>query len=268
MSYEVTIIIPVKDDLLLETALQSIKQSVEVIVSLNCPSDKVREMCKTWKKKGTSFDLRIIETSKLGMSAALNHAVRKATYSKIIVLDSDCRLDLDTIDHYSKSLDKFCFVRGTAKIVKQKGIWYEQTRLEVESVNEIMKKDPRLYGPAIAFIKEDYLKLGGYDEDILYGCDHKFDDIVRKCGYIVGYCEQAVIWHAPISYGTDKKSHIGYGRGNRIVDNKSGYYDGLKYIFSKISLQTMVDKWTSRGFWGVIRTWMQFIWMLRGYSMR
>ena len=44
MSYEVTIIIPVKDDLLLETALQSIKQSVEVIVSLNCPSDKVREM--------------------------------------------------------------------------------------------------------------------------------------------------------------------------------------------------------------------------------
>src|SRR5699024_11841368 len=104
-----------------------------------------------------------------------------------------------------------------------------------------------------------FIKLGGYDEDVLYGCDHIFDEIVRKHGYDIGYCEQAVVWHAPISYTKDRKSHIGYGRGNRVADNKNGNLNGLKYIFTKITPKTLKYKWRARGGWGVLRTCMQFI---------
>lgn len=266
MKYDISVIIPVKSDCLLDQALASISDDVEVIVSLNQPSQEVKVICDKWMKDTSrGFVLKIITTDKVGMPVALNNGVRAARYDKIVVLDSDCMLEKNTLYFYQKQLNEHAFVRGSTKVKEKDGFWYRQTKLGVESVNEAMRNEAKLYGPSIAFQKKDFLSLKGYDEDILYGCDHKFSDSIIEKGYAVHFCEQAVVWHAPISYAIDRSSHIGYGRGNKVHDQKSNSRSGLAFIFSKIAPSTLIHKLRKRGPGAMVRTVMQFVWMIRGY---
>lgn len=268
MKYDVSIVIPVKSDCLLDCALDSIKDEVEVIVSLNFPSEEVRMICEKWRQRNCIFELKVIETQEIGMPVALNNGVEKAKFSKVIVLDSDCVLESDAIKYYQEHLEIYDFVRGTTKVKEINKFWYQQTKMGVESVNVTMKASPKLYGPSIAFRKEKFLELGGYDKDILYGCDHKFSDKVIENNYTIVFCEKAIVWHTPISFSTDRRSHIGYGKGNRVSDKKALSHDGLKFILSKIYPSTIYNKFINRGFGATMRTSMQFLWMIKGYIIQ
>lgn len=199
------------------------------------------------------------------MPIALNQGVRTAKYADIVVLDSDCILDTNTLCEYKNALTQYAFVRGHANVIAHPGCWYKQTKLGVEETNSLMQLNPKLYGPAIAFKRDIFLQLGGYDCDILYGCDHEFSERVEAAGYKIGYCDSAIIWHKPISFFVDKSSHLGYGQGNYIKDKKNNTLRGFRYIMSKASIFVLKEKYKKRGFVGVVRSFFQCVWMLFGY---
>lgn len=54
-----TVVIPVSSDPLLETALDSINERVEVIISLNAPNKQILDIVDCWIKKKLFLNLQL-----------------------------------------------------------------------------------------------------------------------------------------------------------------------------------------------------------------
>lgn len=259
---DVTIVIPVRDDPLLARAVASTPVDVEVIVAMTAPPpaavDQARSLAKGRK-------LRIEITATPGMSAGVNLGTRLASNGKIVILDSDCALQPGSLEAYSAALEDHAFVRGVT-LVERKGYWSRLAALGTERLNRVFRDSPRLFGPSIAFRKEDFLALGGYDEAMVYGsCDHEFALRLERKGLEVGFCEGAILVHQPITFRIDTRSHLGYGRGMAYIDRLHGGSYGLEYCRKRLAPKELWIRAVERGPMSVVRALILGSLMLRGY---
>jgi len=261
---DVVVVIPVRADPLVRKALCSIPNGVDVVVSMNDPSEEVR--CIVSEFAAACPNLIVVETTKVGMAAAVNLGVSTARRDKIVMLDSDCELDNDTLPAYSRALDHSSFVRGRTEVAAGQG-WSSFSGLGQAALNEAFARHPRLIGPSIAFRRSAFLKLGGYDDESGGSCDHEFVLRMEDKDIVPAYEPAAVIRHQPITFRIDCRSHVGYGRSMKYIDAKRGGRYGLSICLLRFYPSVLWTKLRQRGLASVLRSFVMGSLMLLGYCM-
>jgi hypothetical protein len=264
MDMDVSVITPVCDDPELASAMHCVPAGVEYIVVLTCAPEPVRRLVQRFQRNHRP-DLIIGDLSVSGMSAGVNFGAQKASHEKVVVLDSDCTLSMDTLRAYSRALDRADFVRGVTH-VRRVGFWSSFSGLGQEELNQVFSEGrARLIGPSIAFRRTPFLALGGYDHAIGGSCDHEFVLRVEDAEYETVFEPEAVVWHTAITLRIDVNSHFGYGRGMQAIDAKRGGRYGLGVCLDRWAPHTLWRKLTRRGLASLARSLLLGGVMLAGY---
>lgn len=264
MTIDISIVTAVRDDPELIHALRSVPPGVEHIVALTRAPEAVRSLVHQFRQDHRP-GLIVRETDIRGMSAGVNLGVETASHEKIVLLDSDCTLTLDTLRAYSEALDHSDFVRGVTHTLTN-GFWSTFSGLGQEELNRVYRHGPaRLIGPSVAFRKTPFQALGGYDPIIIGSCDHEFALRVEDAGHVTAFAPDAVVWHTAITFKIDVRSHLGYGRGMRVIDRKRGGRYGLGVCVDRLAPRTVWRKLTTRGPTSLVRTLLLGGVMLAGY---
>ena len=261
---DVAVVVPVRNDPLVQKALHSVPQDVDIVVSMNDPSEEVRSIVSEFAV--ACPNVMVVETPKVGMAAAVNLGVSSARRGKIVMLDSDCELGKGALPAYSRALDRSAFVRGRTEVTAGRG-WSSFSGLGQATLNRAFVQRPRLIGPSIAFRRSAFLGLGGYDEESGASCDHEFVLRMEDCGIIPAFEPEAVIRHQPITFRIDCRAHLGYGRSMTYIDLKRGGRYGLSVCLLRFRSSVLWTKFRQRGLSSVFRSIVMGSLLLLGYCL-
>lgn len=262
VGYDIAAVIPVRDDPLVELAVASVPDDMPIIIALTRPSAELRAAAKRLAERRNNAV--VVETDTVGMSAGVNLGVAECLVEKIVILDSDCRLAPGAAEAFSQALDTADFVRGTVMVDQttfwSKIAWHGQAELNRKAGNTA-----RLIGPGIAVRRGPFLRLGGYDEQIMGSCDHEFALRVEDAAIVTVYAPQARVHHQALTLRIDCRAHLGYGAGMRMIDAKRGGRYGLGICTLRLKPSTLVRKARERGPMSVVRSLLLGVLMIGGY---
>ncbi|EKF86354.1 glycosyltransferase family 2 protein [Methanobacterium formicicum] len=230
----------------IEECLKSItsSKSLEIIVIDNQSTDKTPEFVEKCFP-----NVKLIKNPKnTGYGAANNIGAKLASNEHLIILNPDTMLDQDSIDHLLKPLAENPNIITIPKVLiyngemintcgnKQHFTGMAFTRGANEKPED--RNSPRfvngLSGVCFTISKENFMKLGGFDENIfLYMEDSEFSWRVNAAGLKIFYVPEAVIYHDYDFKVTPKKIYY-VEKGRYIILRK--YLSWKEYILLSPSL--------------------------------
>jgi glycosyltransferase involved in cell wall biosynthesis len=207
-----TIIIPCSSDTKIKYCIESIyqhcKDDVEILVSLNNPTKKVKEVLKYFPK------VKICEIKEANLSKAYNNGIANASRDNVLIIDSDCIVGENTIQLLYEGLSKALICKG--RVIFQYNSLMSQI---ISKVREYTTTDfVNAYVPPLAFRKDIINFIDGYyfEERMPWCGDGELDYRIKKKEIKLLYIPEAIVYHAPISFCQDIKSAFRYGKGRRI----------------------------------------------------
>ncbi|CUO38364.1 glycosyltransferase family 2 protein [Clostridium disporicum] len=203
---ELSIIIPVKDDIRIKQCVESIDEDVETIVVMNDPSDDVKKIVSNLNVKSICID-------EANLSKAYNAGIEAAKYENIMLMDSDCIFEKDTIkklynglgdSKLSKGLVEFKYNTFSSKVVAK--------------VRQFTTTDfCNAFSPPLIFKKNIIEDIGYYfNPNLKWEEDFDFNNRVMEKRLKINWDKTAVIYHPPLSMKQDLKSAYNYGIGHGI----------------------------------------------------
>jgi glycosyltransferase involved in cell wall biosynthesis len=211
---DLAIIIPCATDVKIKYCIQSIYETcaddVEILVSLNEASEDVKEILKSFK------DVKVCEIEEANLSRAYNNGIKYASRNNILLMDSDCVFNKDTIKLIYNGLK--CEKLSKGLVVFRSDSLISKT---ISGVREYTTTDfISAFSPPLAFSKDIKDLIGGYyfNKQVPWSEDFEFDYRVRRAGIKIYYNPKAVIYHAPIRMMQDIRSGFNYGRGKWISE--------------------------------------------------
>lgn len=219
------VIVSYKSEKALFTLIPSLPEDVELIIVNNHWDSHLEEI-----KKLKSFK-EIKNSENKGFGTACNIGVKAATKDLVFLLNPDTILHKDCIDNLCKAVleipkasaftpkiigknNKEDFKRRS--ILLEKKLWLKRPPSKVSEI-------PVMGGAAIFLKRENYIKVGGFDENIfLY---HEDDDLSLRLKEDIGplmYYPKALVSHYRGS-STSKNHNIGALKG---------FYMGKSRIYS------------------------------------
>lgn len=216
---KVSIVIPDKDDLLLERCINSIDEDVEVVISLNNPSQELEELVSRMlsSRNYSMLQFKVCRIDKPSIAMAYNNGIAHASYEKILLMDSDCVFERGTI----VALDN---VIGDNYLAKGRVVFQHNSFLTkiVSKAREYHTSDQvNAYSPPLLFRKSIISKIGGhyFNSSLCWLEDSEFDRRVQAANLHIAYQHNAVVKHQPITLGRDLRSAFWYGVGHAIGYN-------------------------------------------------
>lgn len=207
---DMSIVIPVKDDIRIKECVKSIDEEVETVIVLNTPSDEVREYVE-------SLDCTIEEIPENNLSRAYNVGIDASSSNNVLLMDSDCTFDPDTLRKLYGGLDKAPLSKGRVNFASSSLIGRVIALSREYHVSDIVNA----YSPPLVFRKDIREAIGGhfFDEDLHWTEDHEFDQRVQRAGLKINYDPTATIQHGELTAKSDLRSAFRYG---------TGYFEGVK----------------------------------------
>lgn len=216
----VSIVIPDSNDLRIENCINSIDENVEVVISLNKPSKKLKllidkilyEQKNNYRYENLRFIICQIEIASIAL--AYNNGIKNAKYKNILLMDSDCTFKKGTIGKLYLNLGDNLLSKGRV-IFKQKSL---QSKITAKARDYKISKTVNAYSPPLLFKKQIINYIGRYyfHPKLCWLEDSEFDARVRKAKLNISYDKSAVIFHDQLSFAKDLKSSFLYGVGKRI----------------------------------------------------
>lgn len=205
--YPISIVIPCSDDILIKNCLESIDAKVEIIVSLNKPSEAVKKIMNDFP------GIKIIETNKKGIALAYNNAIEIASNDWILLMDSDCVFAKGAIKKMWALTMQFLVIKGKI-IFQSKGL----VSSVIARVREFTTSDTlNAYSPPLLFNKKIIREIGYYfHPDLVWFEDDDFNNRVKANNIHIGYVPEIVIFHKPLLLSQDIKNAFNYGVGRQI----------------------------------------------------
>ncbi|MFA5406139.1 MAG: glycosyltransferase [Candidatus Nanoarchaeia archaeon] len=172
----VSVIIPTyRSAKYLDMCLKSIKlqtyKNIEVLIIDSCSNDGTSDIVKKYSFK--------LVSKKLNRSEARNYGVKIAKGSYILFVDSDMKLNRNIISNCLKKMNK----TTAGVIIPEKsigyGFWAKCKALE----KHLYLRDKNIEASRF-FRRNDFLKIGGYDNSLEAGEDWDLDIEFKKIGSI------------------------------------------------------------------------------------
>lgn len=213
---KISIIIPVKDDLRIANCIKSIDEQVEVVVSLNEPSQKIRDLVDKIKTNKRFHKLNIIvcEIKKASIAGAYNNGIKFSTNEIVLLTNSDCLFKKGTIRKMYNNLGSNLLSKGKLEFIRDSWITGVVARArEYHSTDKV-----NAYAPPLLFSKRIKRHINGYyfHPSLCWLEDSEFDNRVQKAGLKISYDITAVVYHEALTPARDLKSAFWYGVGKRI----------------------------------------------------
>jgi glycosyltransferase involved in cell wall biosynthesis len=204
------------------------KKPDEIIFVDAKSTDNTPKILKEFKKN-TKIPVRIISKN-LNRSQGRNLAIKKAKYSIIASTDAGCLLD------------KYWLKRITKKIIQDKadavaGFYLCITPTHFEkAVSPFVAVMPDEFNPdtflpssrSVAFTKQAWKKVGGYNSKLNYCEDLDFAHKIKQNTRMFSEKHALVYWHVASSYSQFFHQIKNYAKG----DIQAKYYPHIKKIIS------------------------------------
>lgn len=203
----ISIVIPCSNDVLVERCIRSIDEDVEIVVSLNNPSQKVKNILKKFP------DVVTVETKKRGIALAYNNGISKAKNDWILLMDSDCIFEKRAIRRMWELASNFKVIKG--RIVFLSSSFSSKI---ISNLREYTTCDTvNAYSPPLLFDKEIITKIGYYfHPNLVWSEDADFNNRVQRAGIKIGFASEGKIYHKSLTLKEDLRSAFYYGAGRQI----------------------------------------------------
>lgn len=217
---DISIVVPVSNDLRLKGCIDSIDENVELVISLNHPSNGIKDLItKILDKKNThnaykNIDIKVCEINYPSIAGAYNNGIEHAKYNKILLMDSDCTFSKGCIRKLNDNLGKNMLSKG--KVIFQSNS--KITKIVSKSREYHTSDKISAYSPPLLFDKKIKPFIGGYyfHPSLCWLEDSEFDNRVQKAGLNISYDPTATVFHPPLTPRKDLRSAFWYGVGKRI----------------------------------------------------
>ena len=182
---DISVVVPVRNGILfIERAFSSIRaisQQIEIVLVENGSSDGTLALCNRLADSNT----KVIHLETSGVSNARNIGIAAANGSVISLLDADDEILKDRIElMISREWDDGDLVVGTMDLIKSEAANFP------EEINlAILTGKPMYCAIAVAFTKEGFIRLNGFDEKISHGEDIDLILRAKRYGFQVIYTE-------------------------------------------------------------------------------
>ncbi|MFH0937614.1 MAG: glycosyltransferase [Candidatus Daviesbacteria bacterium] len=213
-SLNISIVIPCSNDPLIERCVQSIDADVDVVVALNAPTPKVRNILSKFPA------VRTTEIGRKGIARAYNLGIEAAYNDNVLLMDSDCIFRPGTIKKLHELGLNYQVAKG--KVVFSKNGLISSI---IASLREYTTSDQvNAYSPPLLFDRKIVDKIGYYfHPDLIWSEDADFDKRVKKANIPIGYNPEAVIYHKALTLSEDLRSAFFYGVGRQIGKDAGVY---------------------------------------------
>src|SRR4030066_398576 len=110
---KVSVVIPVSNDLRLKTCVDSIDEAVEVVISLNRPTETIKKlvdkMISQKKRAGLypNISFTVCEIPYASIAGAYNNGIKSSHFDNVLLMDSDCTFKKKTIKKLNKKIKNF-----------------------------------------------------------------------------------------------------------------------------------------------------------------
>ncbi|KKU56443.1 hypothetical protein A3H89_04550 [Candidatus Amesbacteria bacterium RIFCSPLOWO2_02_FULL_48_11] len=249
---KVSVVIPVSNDLRLKTCVDSIDEAVEVVISLNRPTETIKKlvdkMISQKKRAGLypNISFTVCEIPYASIAGAYNNGIKSSHFDNVLLMDSDCTFKKKTIKKLFKNLGNNLLSKG--KVIFKSNSWITAV---VSRAREFHTSDKiNAYSPPLLFNKKIKNFIGGYyfHPSLCWLEDSEFDKRVQKANLRISYNPSAVVYHPPLTPFRDLKSAFWYGVGKRIGvelgvhDKPTGFIGSVrKYIFEASKIKGVLS---------------------------
>lgn len=206
-----SIVIPVKDDPLIFSCLESIDEPAEVIVVTNGSTPQFVKSLALFEK----YPLEIVSLEKPGIGAAFNAGAEKASGDFILLMDSDCVFTPGSIRAMVKGLGSGDFSRGRTVFSSYSWATHMTARTREYTEDALRTRRPNAYSPPLLYRKDVIQHMGGYHFDPRLGWreDRDFELRRRAAGLPIAFVPEGTVIHKPLSIRADLASVLNYGAG-------------------------------------------------------
>jgi len=255
---KISIIIPVSNDLKLINCIKSIDENVEVVISLNKASKDIKKLVKDIlhnQKLQRYLKIIVCEIDEASIAKAYNNGIKHSSYSKVLLMDSDCVFEKGTIRKLNNNLGNNFLSKG--KVIFKSNSWASSVIAKAREYHTSDKVNA--YSPPLLFKKtiKKYIKGYYFHPSLCWSEDSEFDIRVKKANLKIAYDPTVVIYHPALNLRSDLKSSFWYGIGRRI-GVEVGVRDkpiGVLGSFRKYVLEASKEK-------GLITGFYLFVWKM------
>lgn len=195
----ISIIIPaLNEEKMIGRCLESLakldfaRDRFEVLVVDNGSQDRTLAIAESFKDR---LNLKVLQQAGVRISALRNLGARAASGGILAFLDADCLAPADWLDRiFALACENCAGVLGAHYLLPENSSWVGRTWHRYQ---EAPKAGEVSHVPAGDLImrREDFLKLGGFDETIQTNEDYELCDRARKAGMRVQAFPQIGVIH-------------------------------------------------------------------------
>ncbi|AFI27221.1 MULTISPECIES: glycosyltransferase family 2 protein [unclassified Bacillus (in: firmicutes)] len=228
---DLTVLIAVATDVRIKQCILSIDEDCEILVVANGPSLEIIQLLQGMKDINSK--IKIITINERNLSKARDIGMHAATYSKVILMDSDCVFARGSIRQFYNKMEKEQIVNGKINFISNN--WQSSI---VKQVREYLN-DPAntgfAFAPGLGLRKEVIHLINGYyfDHQIKWVEDAELNIRIRNAGIKVCPLPSAEINHVPLKILQDLRAAFNYGTGKRI-GVKKGIMQGIGAFWGEI----------------------------------
>jgi|SRR3989338_8951952 len=213
---DLSIVIPVHDDVRIERCVRSIDENVEIVIAVDRPTEEVSGIVK-------KLGVKSVDVPEQNLGICYNAGMDAATHELVLFMDSDCIFDQGAIAkmHAGKQTNPEALVRGQV-VFQQNSL---QSRI-TKSAREVTTANvPYAFIPPLLIDKNVFQRINdGYRfaEDVGWCVDYEFELRRTKAEVPLIHQTDARIFHDPISIKSDLRSAFKYGTGKRKRHKRTG----------------------------------------------
>lgn len=219
-----TVVIPCKDDALVERCLASIDEPIDVVLAFNGSPTGFRERVMGATEGRAGARLHSVELADANLSAALEAGVTAAPTRRVLLMDSDCTFRPGALAAVARAMDAGDTARevfkGSVVFARSRGLL---ARPIAQSRAHYTADTLTAFKPPLAFDVGLRARLGGYffDQRLPWKEDADLDCRVRAAGLRIVGVPDCVIDHSPVTALGDLRSNYRYGIGSAIAEHLS-----------------------------------------------
>jgi CTP:molybdopterin cytidylyltransferase MocA len=217
-----TVVIPCKDDPLVERCLASIDEPLDVVVAFNGSPAGFAD--RVMARAHDGLRVHRVDLSEANLAAALEVGIAAAPTRRVLLMDSDCTFRAGSLAATANAMDTGDTAdevyKGTVVFARSRG-WL--ARPIAQSRAHYTADVLTAFKPPLAFAVDLRARLGGYffDERLHWKEDADLDCRVRAAGVRIVGVPDCVIDHSPVTALGDFRSNYRYGVGSAIAEHLS-----------------------------------------------
>ena len=156
------------------------KPPIEIIVVDSQSKDRTAEIAKYFTKK-------VYQIKERGIAKARNYGAGHANGSLIVFLDADVKIPTDFAEKLYKRFENAQVVGATCNIMPEHGKFFEKAFFKFYNklIQITAKFKPHARGEFFAVRKKEFMRAGGFDENLPCLEDHELAQRLSKLGKFV-----------------------------------------------------------------------------------